>query len=190
MKEIWKDVKGFEGLYMISNLGRIKHYSNKNKWKILKQTNKKGSYFKIVLKCKDYTKSTRIHRLVAEAFIPNPNNLPQVNHIDMNKQNNKVDNLEWVTPKENVCKAIQQKPYMIENMIKYNTITRPKRVCQYSLSGDLICVFNNAKEAQKSTNVCSRNILQVASKEPYNDKGDTRKQAGGYIWKFLDEEVM
>ena len=190
MEEKWVDIKGFEGLYQISNKGRLKHYTKRNGWNILTQTNKNGDYFSIILTGKDgYKKSTRIHRLVAQHFIPNPLNLPQVNHIDMNKQNNCVDNLEWCSAQHNTREAIKQKPQMILGMTNYNTKIRPKRIAQYTLDKKLIGVYINAQDAGRKTNVCSRNILQVARKEPFNKFGKTRKQAGGFIWKFTKKGV-
>jgi len=112
MKEIWKDIKNYEGLYQVSNLGNVKvldrivnsAIKNNNKvkrlGKTLKQYNKQG-YMQVVLTYNKIRKYCNVHRLVAEAFIPNPNNLPQVNHIDENPLNNRVDNLEWCTAKYN-----------------------------------------------------------------------------------------
>ena len=88
-----------EEKYYISSKGSLKNIQTD---KILKMTNKYGDYFSVVLYLNEKRKSTRIHRLVAEAFIPNPDNKPQVNHIDGNKQNNCVENLEWVTAKQNL----------------------------------------------------------------------------------------
>lgn len=96
MREIWKDIKGYEGLYKVSNTGKV--FSCKSN-KIL-STNGQG-YLQVQLRKDNASKAKRIHRLVAEAFIPNPENKPQINHIDHNPQNNNVENLEWVTSYEN-----------------------------------------------------------------------------------------
>lgn len=99
MQEIWKDIPEYEGLYQVSNLGRIKSLPRKGthttKERIMNFTKSNKGYFIAVLS-KDYKKkSFSVHRLVAQAFIPNPNNLPQVNHKDENKENNNINNLEW-----------------------------------------------------------------------------------------------
>lgn len=188
MREVWKDVRGFEGEYKISNKGRLKHYSKRFGWNVLKNTNKNGWYFNVTLRHgKSFARSVKIHRLVAEAFIPNPNNLKCVNHIDMNKQNNCVDNLEWCSHKENTKKAIEQKPDIILNMVNYNKFVRPRHICQYSINGNFICEYRSAQEASNKTGVCVRNILQVANNTPYNSKGSIRKQAGGFVWRLCDK---
>lgn len=98
MKEVFVEIKGFDG-YFISNFGRILGKSGK----ILKTYENYKGYLKVglVVSGKKSTVKKRVHRLVAQAFIPNPDNLPEVNHKDLNKQNNRVDNLEWVTGEEN-----------------------------------------------------------------------------------------
>lgn len=104
-EEIWKDVSGYEGLYQISNKGRIKSFINNKgicREKILKLVLKKTGYLQITLHKNKQQKVFRVHKLVALAFLPNPNNLPFINHKDENKSNNCVDNLEWCDEKYNV----------------------------------------------------------------------------------------
>ena len=114
MKEIWKDINGYEGLYQVSNLGRVRSLNryvnsaikNNNKvirkGKILKFNSNWNNYLQVNLSKCGKEKMFAVHRLVALTFIPNPNNLSQVNHIDGNKFNNSVNNLEWCTAKENI----------------------------------------------------------------------------------------
>jgi hypothetical protein len=106
MEEIWKDIKGYEGYYQVSNLGRVKSVARviqrkskpyTVKEKILKARPDKDGYKYLVLCVNCKTKTTSIHRLVAQAFIPNPDNLPCINHKDENPANNNVENLEWCT---------------------------------------------------------------------------------------------
>lgn len=107
MNEIWKDVKGFEGLYQVSNLGRVRSLDRRKnnhffRGRILRQPKDKDGYCLVTLNDGKRSKMGRVHRLVALAFIPNPENLPEVNHIDENKENNRIDNLEWCTTKYNL----------------------------------------------------------------------------------------
>lgn len=114
--EIWKDIEGYEGLYQVSTYGNIKSLPKVRrngtgtyiqKEKLLKPSNTSTGYKKVEL-CKDgKRKSFKVHRLVAIAFIPNPDNKPEVNHIDGNKINNNIDNLEWVTSSENSVHAYE-----------------------------------------------------------------------------------
>lgn len=107
MNEEWRDIKGFEGLYQISNLGRVKsleRYSPQNHLlpeKILNVCHAQGGYVDVSLYKDGIRYHKKPHKLVAEAFIPNPDNLSEVDHIDADKDNNCVENLRWVTHKEN-----------------------------------------------------------------------------------------
>ena len=117
MKEIWKDIKGYEGLYQISNIGRVKsldrivksRYDSTSLFKerlLTPQRDTRG-YKHVSLRKEGKSKHKRVHRLIALAFIPNPENKPEVNHIDGNKMNNGIDNLEWSTHSENIQHAYQ-----------------------------------------------------------------------------------
>ena len=99
MLEMWKWVKGYEGLYMISNFGRLKSFYKEEK--ILKAQVTNDGYEILALTKNHITKRTGAHRLVCQAFVDNPHNFPEVNHIDENKRNNRVDNLEWCTREYN-----------------------------------------------------------------------------------------
>jgi hypothetical protein len=103
--EVWKYIKGYEGLYQISNLGQIKN--NKGKYSIIGIDN--CGYYRLNLKKNGKQKTHRVHRLLALVFIENTYNKPFINHIDGNKLNNSLDNLEWCTAKENIIHAVQNK---------------------------------------------------------------------------------
>jgi hypothetical protein len=182
--EMWVEVKGFEEYYKISSTGRLMSTHN-GKVRILSAKNAKGDYLTVVL-CKDGKhRTTRIHRLVAEAFIENPENKPEVNHIDGNKQNNRVENLEWVSVSENIIHAINMNPAILRGLLWHNVFERPKPVIQLSMSGDEIARFANAKFAGLSTGICARNINQVCARTEYAP-GKHRKQAGGFVWTYAE----
>ena len=142
IEEIWKPIKDFEDKYEISNLGRVK---NKITNHIFKNTNQYGNYFSMVLYDGEKKKSVKIHRLVAQAFIPNPQNLQEVNHKkDYEKDNNRVDNLEWVTSKENCNYGNRNKK--IANKLS-------KKINQYDLDGNFIKTWRNITEASKYYNI-------------------------------------
>jgi hypothetical protein len=110
MEEIWKDVPGYEGLYQVSNIGNIKSLPKRRvkEDKILKfNINVRHNYASVVFTKDGIKKSLRVNRLVALAFIPNPKNKCFVNHIDSNRLNNRIENLEWVTVKENSEHALK-----------------------------------------------------------------------------------
>ena len=168
--EIWCPVKGYEGLYEVSTWGRVKslRYNKTNKIVILTPVKTKAGYLMISL-CKDKSvKRFYIHRLVAVTFIPNPNNLPLVNHKDQNPQNNRVENLEWCTQKYNVNYADAQ-----EKRIKKES----KPVAQYTLDGKLVATYLSASDAGRQTGIHQGNISACC-------RGD-KKTAGGFIWRYV-----
>jgi hypothetical protein len=114
MQELFRDIKGYEGLYQISNLGNVKSFKPVSNGRILRPVYRKG-YATITLRKNGVSKVCSIHRLLAEAFIDNPDNKPCVNHIDGNKANNDLSNLEWCTHLENMRHAfntglVERKP--------------------------------------------------------------------------------
>ena len=147
-KERWKDVVGYEGLYQVSNLGRVKSLDrtllgkNSIEYKVRGKIRKiscigKG-YQKIQLSKEGNSKNFLIHRLVAQAFIPNPENLPIVNHIDGNTHNNHVSNLEWVTQSENINHAIKIGNKEAKVEVRPPTTTKQKII-------DVLTVFPDMK---------------------------------------------
>ena len=172
MIEIWKTIEEYP-TYMVSNLGRVKNlnFNRSGKEKLLQPC---GKTYKMVSLCKDNTKTNVcVHRLVAESFIPNPNNLECVNHIDENKHNNRVDNLEWISRADNVNYGTSHER-TVKTKIKNGTM-KHKSVCQL-LNNQIIATYHSVKEATMNTGINSSNIVQVC-------KGD-RQTAGGYTWRY------
>lgn len=162
--EIWKDVVGYENLYKVSNLGNVMSFWGKTPHLIKPFQNQKG-YLYVDLRFFNKRKTVSIHRLVAKAFIPNPNNLPQINHIDEDKTNNRVENLEWCTLKYNVLYGTG-----IER--------RSKPILQFDKNGNFINEYPSASDAARKTGIDGGHIGDVCKgKVNYNT-------AGGYIWKY------
>lgn len=186
-KEKWLPIKGFEDIYAISDRGRLAS-SKRGKWNLLSIKNSNGDYLSTVLRDGFTKKYSRIHRLVYETFVKE---IPQgrkwqIHHKNGDKQDNRVENLKLERVDEHRRIHHFLNPNSIKGMVNYNKFIKPKKIEQYDLDGNYIATYNSATDASLITGVCSRNISQVANKEPYNDKGSVRKQAGGYIWKIKD----
>lgn len=180
--EEWKYIEGFEELYAISNFGRLASFCS-GKWSLRKLTNKKGDYLRVVLISSRKRKSISVHRIVANSFVQNPNSNKYIHHIDGNKQNNRAENLIWISGKEHYKLHLEKNPNIIDGMRNYNTHIKPKMIYQFYRDGEYIQCFENANEAHRATGVCARNILQVANREK-TKSGRRRYTAGGYIWSF------
>lgn len=211
--EEWRDIKGYEGIYQVSNEGRIKsleRYVNGNgrnqcqkliKEKILNGTVCPYGYLAVTLHDENGQKQYKIHRLVAETFIPNPENKPQIDHINTITNDNRVSNLRWCTPTENthnpitldrIVKARQSDDFrkLISKLLKGRTFSDETikkmsdarkgvgcvKVNQYSKDGVYIATYNSIDEARGKLGLCSGDICRCC-------KG-IRKTCGGFVWKY------
>lgn len=174
MLEIWKDIRGYEGYYKVSNLGNIKSLTRtikqgyNVKGRILTQVEKVG-YLYVTLYKDGNRKMFRVHRLVAEAFCKNcnPNKNNVVNHKDENKKNNRASNLEWTTIKDNTNYGTG---------IKRGANKRSKPIIGINIKTGFVVEFKNAREAQRETKAMYQHISQCCLGK--------RKSAGGYRWFY------
>lgn len=175
MEEIWKDVVGYEGLYQVSNLGNIKslNYNRTGEERILKPRTDKDGYLQVNLYNNKKLKTFKIHRLVAKAFIPNPDNKPEVNHKDEDKTNNCLTNLEWMTRLENNNYGTHNERSS-KSRINHQAIS--KSVIQYSLKGEFIRKWQSAMQIERDLGFSQSHISECC-------KGK-RKSAYGYIWTY------
>lgn len=218
MEEVWKDVVGYEGLYQVSNLGRVKSLSrlvDKGKYgtiytkeRILKNQKVNVNYLFVILSKDGKHKNMTVHRLMAKAFLPNPENLSDVNHKDENPSNNFIyvnedgsvdyekSNLEWCTHKYN-CNYGTSKIRIIKTRRKNNDVSemvkkqketkkrlksrcRPLPIAQYSTNGELLATYESALQASKTTGIHVSAILRCCH--------GVYKQMRGFIWKFIEED--
>lgn len=163
MEEIFKDIEGYEGLYQVSNYGRVKslHYG---KEKILRQQVNFGYCCVYLRNQNKERKNCLVHRLVAQMFIENPNNYKEVNHIDEDKTNNHVTNLEWCTPKYNANYGTRNK-------------RQSEKICKQVMCVETGVVYPSLKEAGEAVQGFKSNIWACCNNNKYTYKG--------YHWKYV-----
>lgn len=193
--EIWKDIVGYEGIYQVSNYGNVKSLDridcrgHKIGGRIISHSKDGGGYHNVKLAKNGNVKTCHVHRLVAEAFIDNPDDKPTVNHINENKDDNTVNNLEWMTYKENAhhgtrmerCYGNRDYKAIGENIsdsLKKKGRTKP--IIQYDKDMNVIAEFDSAVDAAKKYNILASGIGNAL-------KGHKRcKTYKGYIWKYKE----
>ena len=181
--EIWKDIEGYEGLYQVSNMGRVKSLE-RMKWcglnggcyrivpeKIMKGVGDGNGYLQVGLYREGKRKKCRINRLVAQAFLENPDNLPEVNHKDENKKNNCVDNLEWCSHSYNMTYNSRAKKVGKKNS---------KPVYSIDKESGLITYWESIREASRQLGISKGNICSCL-------KGKM-KSIGGFYWIYADDD--
>ena len=177
-KEEWKAIQGYEGIYEVSNFGNVRslpRYKRGNfdskvfiEGKTIKQVKNNRGYYIVQLSKNNKVKNFSVHRLVAEAFIPNPNNFPQVNHKDEDKSNNRVSNLEWMTLKRNINYGTRNKRM---------ALTKGKNVKAFDDDGNFIMWFCSIAVAEKITGISDISRCTLGKTE----------HAGGYVWKIVKQ---
>lgn len=201
---VWKPVVGYEGLYEVSNTGLVKSLNcyNYKEPRLMKLGKRRDGYLSVGLSKNNRTKTKTVHRLVAEAFIPNPNNLEMVNHKDENRTNNNVENLEWCSRAYNQLYSLQLHPErnkkFAENFKGLSPWTQKgvahkntKKVAIIDNDDNIIKVFENASVAGKELGISSGNITQVCKLNAIPNRNKQRqigkkRKTRGQIFIYLE----
>jgi len=191
MTEVWKPVKNYEGYYEVSNLGnvrsldRIVHHSRNftrfQKGNVLTiRTNSTGNYSTVLLSKDNKHKMVKVHRLVATAFIDNPNGYREINHKDENKQNNRVDNLEWCSRKYNENYGTKRIRGSMHTNYKKIAEKNSKALYQVSINGEVLKRWNSLAEVHNTLGYSQGNISMCCN-------GRHTTPLYGYYWRWVNE---
>lgn len=188
--EVWKSINGYCGLYEVSNLGNVKslNFSNGKVPKVLKPQKDKNGYLVVNLYNNGKVRNFKIHRLVAQAFLNNEDNLPQINHINEIKNDNRVENLEWCTNKYNVNYGSHSLKQSLVHIGKKHTQEHIQKIRDGSINKkavemidintkEVIQIFQSASEAAREVNGVSTNVSKICRE----NKGTYK----GYFWRYI-----
>lgn len=180
---MWKEIEGFNGNYEVDECGNVRSKFPNKSVRNLKPIAKSYGYIKVNLQANGRIVQASVHRLVAQAFVPNPENKKQVNHIDGNKHNNCVDNLEWVTPSENILHSFSALGRQSPNKGRTGKMHfASKPICQYGLDGKFIKQWDCVSDAARALNC---RVCQIIN----NAMGRT-KTCHGYMWRYDKSEQI
>lgn len=173
VREIWKPIKGYEGLYEVSNLGRVKSLSRQRvRETIMKPEYNKG-YLRVTLSKDNHKRHWFVHRLVAEAFIPNNNKLPYVNHINEDSTDNRSSNLEWCTHLYNLMYGTRRQKVIDKER---------KPVNQYTTDGVLVATHMSIQQASRTIGKNASAICDCCQNKQHI--------AYGYIWRYAERDEV
>lgn len=173
MNEIWKDIEGYEGFYQVSNMGRVRSLKY-NQEKILNGYKDSKGYLIVRLLKNKKSKDYKIHRLVATCFLSNNFNRTEIDHINCNRSDNRVENLKWVNHKENCNNPITKQNYSKCRIGDLSPLAKP--IIQFNKNGEFIKKWNCIRDVERLLNFSNKNISSCCTGK--------RKTAYGYIWRY------
>lgn len=179
--EQWKIIEDYPN-YMVSNMGRIKslNYKRTGEEKILKLNKQRFGYYMVSLRKNGNTSKKLIHRLVAQAFLPNPDNKPEIDHINTIVTDNRAENLRWVTSKENSNNPITRKHYSdVRKIMLGSKHPKSKRIIQFTFDGEFVNKWDSVMDVERELGLHHSNIFKVIN--------GVRNHTGGYKWGYTED---